>query len=113
MSSESSTLRKIKKLPPRIGWLAFRAYIVTHPRALTRDIVWTGTPWYATAYPTGIFQHWTPGIFAPVTFCGRVVEDTSTSEIRTLIGHHCRRCHRRATASRQRVLAERSSTDVQ
>lgn len=59
------------------------------------------TPWYATARPFAIIQHWAFNPMLPVTYCGKVAGERSTGEIRTLIGWHCRKCHRRAKRAKR------------
>lgn len=77
----------------KIRWLTFR-----HPHELhdTLKSLAKGTPWYSTAQPLGLIQHWAPDIFVPLTFCGRLAGKRSSSEIRTVFGWHCWKCSRRA-----------------
>lgn len=100
-----------RPLPQRIAtWVKIRRTVVCHPYTVRRELaeLVTGAPWYATARPFAIIQHWAPDLFTPITMCGKWAGERSTSEIRTALGWHCRKCHRRT----KRLLRARRAQQI-
>jgi hypothetical protein len=94
-------------------WWPLRRTALLHPRQARQEIaalLQPGfTPWYADARPLRLIQHWAPDPTMPITMCGRWAGERSTDEIRTVIGWHCRKCHRRAKSA---MRANASSLSV-
>lgn len=108
MSDDDSRLTRCR------AWFKIRSTVLLHPSETKRELAeaMRGAPWYATARPFAIVQHWAPDLLTPITLCGRWADERSSSEIRTLVGWHCRKCQRRAKAELRRRKAAAAPSPV-